>query len=103
MSRRTLYTSLKLNAEELAWLALDVGDGDGEGFQKFIVHLRGCVEDYETGVIMLCDADIGRIFRYAAYAEGDGGYEGRFRKIFGRVLTEPFLNPQRVFSFSETV
>ena len=99
MRRRTklLYTELALNTEELAWLALDVGAGDGGGFQSFIIHLRKCV-DYETGIISLRDADIGRIFRYVLYADGDGGYEGRLRKIFARTLTAPFLSPQLSFN-----
>ena len=106
MSRRTPYTSFGLNAEELAELARDGSEepmkADGGGFQHFVIHLRACV-DYETGVITLCDADIGRIVRYVAYADGDGGYESKLRKVFGRVLTALFLRPQLTFSFIEIV
>ena len=63
-------------------------NGEG-GFQHFG---RGLQERLgPDGCIELSDAEVGRIFRYAAYAKSDGGFEGRCRKVFGRSLSAPFL------------
>jgi hypothetical protein len=80
-------TTFRLNAWEVQILMIAL-NGKG-GFQSFGRTLQRRVD--ENGTLHMSDAEVGRVFRYAAYARADGGFEGRCRKVFGRSLSAPFL------------
>ena len=54
------------------------------GFQSFLVRLQRKT-DRATGALVLTASDLERIPRYA-FDYGNGGWEGRLKKVFGRVL-----------------
>lgn len=70
-----------LNADEIAELTTPAR-GQG-GFQTFMKRLQSQFNN-ATGTIRLTDGDIGDI-RHHAF-EGQGGFQDRLIKIFGRVL-----------------
>jgi hypothetical protein len=83
-----------LRAEEMAVLLKDF---PGVGGAQSFFRLLWTKLDRDSGEIGLTDEEVGRIYRYARYARGDGGYEGRLRKAFGRSLAAPFVSEQRGF------
>lgn len=85
--RAEITTVFRLTQAEATILEIpNVGEG---GFQTF-GRLLQAKFNRDKRTISLTDEEIGRVFRYAAYAETDGGFQGRCRKIFGRVLSAPF-------------
>ena len=79
-------TTFHLTAAEAAVLHRSVvGDG---GLQRFFRDLQAAF-DPEAGVVRLTDAEIGRLWRMMAYANGGGGFQGRLRRVFARVLRDP--------------
>jgi hypothetical protein len=81
-----------LSEQEMAILTIPFpGPGGAQSLFRQLWRLL----DRKTGKISLTDEQVGRIFRYARYAEGDGGYEGRLRNSFGRSLAAPFVSEQR--------
>jgi hypothetical protein len=81
-----MEVSFKLTPEERAELAKPIaGQGGFQGLMKRLRH-RAAI----AGKLTLSDEEIARIGQYALY-EGGGGYEGRLKVIFGRVLG-PKLN-----------
>jgi hypothetical protein len=82
-----MATTFQLTMAEVKILDIEiVGEG---GFQSFGRSLQARL-DRDKRTINLTDEEIGRVFRYAAYARTDGGFQGRCRKIFGRALSAPF-------------
>lgn len=57
---------------------------DDGGFQGFLVSLQERI-DRPTGIIDLGEDDLEKIHRYA-FDYGNGGWEDRLVRIFGRVL-----------------
>jgi len=80
-------TTFFLSPKEVRALLLPL-NGEG-GFQSFGKTLQGLLQ--EDGSITLTDEQVGRVFRLARYAKGDGGFEGRMRTAFGRSLATPFI------------
>lgn len=85
MKQEVPRTRFVLDQEEMDQINLPF-PGQG-GAQSFFRNLQGILQ--EDGTICLTDSEVGRIYRYAR--DGQGGYQGRLRKAFGRHLMEPFI------------
>lgn len=57
----------------------------GRGGWQSLMRLLRRKLDSRTGIMVLTNLEIDRIFRYA-YAYGNGGWEKRLRRIFGSHL-----------------
>jgi len=74
-----------LTAAEMSILfRQDPATRDDGGFQGFLVSLQERI-DRPTGIIDLSEDDLEKIHRYA-FDYGNGGWEDRLVRIFGRVL-----------------
>ena len=80
-------TVIKLNEKEYAalWMQEDASKNKG-GFQHFLVGLKGRINK-QTRELQLSPSDLERIYRYKANPK-KGGWQSRFKKIFGRHFPE---------------
>jgi len=76
---------VRLNSDEVAELRRqDVSTKGNGGWQSLIVALQAKLSP-TTAELQLDNDDIERISRYA-FDYGNGGWENRLQKIFGRIL-----------------
>jgi hypothetical protein len=76
---------VRLNSDEVAELRRqDVSTKGNGGWQSLIVALQAKLSP-TTPELQLDNDDIERISRYA-FDYGNGGWENRLQKIFGRIL-----------------
>ena len=77
--------TVRLNSDEIGELDRQHASTKGNGgWQSLLVTLQTKV-DRTTGLLLLDDDDLERISKYA-FDYGQGGWEIRLRKIFGRTL-----------------
>lgn len=79
--------TIKLNSEETkALLRQDASQRNKGGFQNFLIGLQSRL-NRTTKELTLTDVDLERIMRYKSDPK-KGGFQSRFKKIFGRHFPE---------------
>jgi hypothetical protein len=86
MKIKLTYGELKLLLKQ------DPESAGGGGFQNYLVQLGYRVDD-ESGELELDSEELSKITKYAT-EYGEGGFQSRIRKIFGRTLGQPLGWPE---------